>query len=111
MARRDAERIRREKAVEAALAEFYQAQGEIERIREDAARKSAPFQATAGKAVRALDRLGETRTGIAELTGLSLAVVRAYVGRDGASTSARPPVQSENEVFEDTASISSMQPT
>ena len=79
VARRDAERIAREKAVQAALAEFFHAQGEIERIHVDAEKTAAPFERTARDAVRTLDRLGETRSGIAELTGLSIVRVRDYL--------------------------------
>lgn len=85
VARRDAERIAREKAVQAALAEFFHAQGEIERIRADAEKTAAPFQQAARDAVRALDTLGETRTGIAALTGLALAQVRDYIVDDAAA--------------------------
>jgi hypothetical protein len=76
VAQRDAERIKREKQLEAALADFYQAQGEVERIHQAAAAAAAPFEATIRESVRALDRLGETRPGISGLTGLSLSRVR-----------------------------------
>ena len=76
VAQRDAERIKREKQVEAALADFYQAQGEVERIRAAAEVAAAPFEATIRDSVRSLDRLGETRPGIAGLTGLPLSRVR-----------------------------------
>jgi hypothetical protein len=79
VARRDAERIAREKAVQAALVEFFQAQGEVERIRADAEKAAAPFDAAMRDAVRALDRLGETRAGITGLTGLPLTWVREYL--------------------------------
>jgi len=82
VARRDADRIAREKAVQAALAEFFQAQGEVERIHADAERTAAPFDAAMREAVRALDRLGETRTGIAELTGVSLIRLREYLAEN-----------------------------
>ena len=76
VAQRDAERIRREKQLEAALVDYYRAQGEVERIHKDAEVAAAPFEATMRGAVRCLDRLGETRTGIAALTGLTLPQVR-----------------------------------
>lgn len=76
MARRDAERIAREKHLQATLADFYQAQGEVERIHSEAEIAAAPFEASIQDAVRTLDRLGETRAGIAGLTGLSLPRVR-----------------------------------
>lgn len=76
MAQRDAERLRREKQVEDVLADFYQAQGEVERIRAAAEVAAAPFEAKIRESVRSLDRLGETRPGIAGLTGLPSAQVR-----------------------------------
>jgi hypothetical protein len=79
VARRDAERIAREKAVQAALVEFFQAQGEVERIRADAEKAAAPFDAAIRDAVRALDQLSETRAGITALTGVPLARVREYL--------------------------------
>ena len=79
VARRDAERIAREKAVQAALAQFFQAEGEVARIRAEADQAAAPFDAAMRDAVRALDRLGETRAGIAELTGAALTRVRDYL--------------------------------
>lgn len=88
VAQRDAERIRREKQLEAVLADYYQAQGEVERIHRSADVAAAPFEATIGEAVRSLDRLGETRAGIAGLTGLSLPRVRDYLA-DVASNAAR----------------------
>ncbi|MBS2546952.1 hypothetical protein KGQ19_08730 [Catenulispora sp. NL8] len=76
VAQRDAERIKREKQVEAALADFYQAQGEVERIHVTAEVAAVPFEAIICESVRSLDRLGETRPGIAGLTGLPLSRVR-----------------------------------
>ena|GEM_PF-5432600 len=76
VAQRDAERIKREKQLEAALVDYYRAQGEVERIHRDAEVAAAPFEATMRGAVCCLDRLGETRTGIATLTGLTLPQVR-----------------------------------
>ena len=79
VAQRDAERIKRERQVEAALADFYQAQGEVERIQAAAEVAAAPFEETIRESVRSLDRLGETRPGIAELTGLPLSRVRDFL--------------------------------
>ena len=79
VARRDAQRLAREKAVEAALAEFFQAQDEVERIRADAEKAAAAFDPVMRDAVRSLDRLGESRAGIAELTGTPLARVREFL--------------------------------
>lgn len=85
VARRDAQRIAREKSVQAALAEFFHAEGEIERIHAEADKAAAPFEQITRNAVRALDRLGETRTGIADLTGLPVMRVRDYVLEDAGS--------------------------
>jgi hypothetical protein len=82
VAQRDAERIKREKQLEAALADFYQAQGDVERIYMAAEAAAAPFEARIREAVRSLDRLGETRPGIAGLTGLSLSRVRDCLADD-----------------------------
>lgn len=83
MARRDAARIEREKRIQAALADFFHAQGEVERIQVEAETAAAPFEASIREAVLTLDGLGETRSGIAELTGLSLAHVRQYITEVG----------------------------
>lgn len=79
VAQRDAERIRREKQLEAVLADYYLAQGEVARIHRDADAAAAPFETQIGEAVRSLDRLGETRAGIAGLTGLPVPQVRDYL--------------------------------
>lgn len=96
VARRDAERIAREKAVQAALAEFFQAQGEVERVYAEAERTAAPFEAAAREAVRGLERLGETRAGIADLTGLPPARVRDYLLNGNRSTQDDRIAQSES---------------
>lgn len=90
VAQRDAERIKREKQVEAALADFYQAQGEVERIHAAAELAAAPFEATIRESVCSLDRLGETRPGIATLTGLALPRVRGYLS--GAVSNESAPI-------------------
>jgi len=46
------------------LAEFFHAEGEIERIHVEAEKAAAPFERMARDAVRALDRLGESRSGM-----------------------------------------------
>jgi hypothetical protein len=79
VARRDAERIAREKAIQATLTEFFQAQGEVERIHTTAEKAAAPFQTAMRDAIRTLDQLGETRAGIADLTGVPLVQVRGYL--------------------------------
>ena len=79
MARRDAERIEREKRLQSVLAEFFHAQGEAERIRSAADVAAAPFDGTMRDSVCTLDGLGETRAGIASLTGLPVARVREYL--------------------------------
>jgi hypothetical protein len=90
VARRDAQRIARDKAIQAALAQFFQAQDEVERIRTEARTAEEPFDTAARNAIRTLDRLGETRTGIAELTGLPLTKVREYLTEDHCAS---PPDQ------------------
>lgn len=95
MARRDAERIAREKHLQATLADFYQAQGEVARIHNEADIAAAPFEASIQDAVRTLDRLGETRAGIAGLTGLSLPRVRECLAETAvdASTAKTPETE------------------
>jgi hypothetical protein len=95
VARRDAERIAREKHLQATLADFYQAQGEVERIHNEAEIAAAPFEASIQDAVRTLDRLGETRAGIAGLTGLSLPRVRECLAETAvdASTANTPETE------------------
>lgn len=95
VARRDAERIAREKAVQATLAEFFHAQGEIKRIHVEAEKTAAPFDRTARAAVRALDRLGETRSGIAELTGLSVVRVRDYLAEESGPAQDEQPMTAQ----------------
>ncbi|WP_194893738.1 hypothetical protein [Catenulispora pinisilvae] len=97
VAQRDAERIQREKQLEAALADFYQAQGEVERIHKGADLAAAPFEATIRESVRSLDRLGETRAGIAGLTGLSLPQVRDCLS-DEASNAPAPDAPFADEL-------------
>ncbi|HTJ66670.1 MAG TPA: hypothetical protein VL551_04000 [Actinospica sp.] len=96
VALRDAERIEREKRLRTTLAEFFQAQGEVDRIRSAADQAAASFDAAMRDAVRALDNLGESRTGIASLTGLPLARVREHLadhehGVGAASAGSSPP--------------------
>lgn len=90
-ARRDAERLERERKVDAALADFYESRMQAEVIRETSRVKVAkilreaeqaalePLKA-AHAAVMALKELGETREQIAELTGLSVSEVRVHLG-------------------------------
>ena len=88
MARRDAARIEREKSLQAALADFFQAQGSVERIYEDAAKAAEPHGEAMRAAVRAIDNLDEPRAGIAELTGLSVVRVREYLAAAEADSAA-----------------------
>ncbi|MDP9818487.1 hypothetical protein [Spirilliplanes yamanashiensis] len=91
---RDARRLRRERQVEAALADFYehgaaaaaiveQAQQRAARILDDAERVAASERALAAVAVRTLAELGEQRSAIAELTGLSITAVREALAAAG----------------------------
>lgn len=79
VARRDAARIEREKILQAALADFFQAQEAVERIYVEATKTAEPHEEAMRAAVRAIDRLDEPRAGIAELTGLSVVRVREYL--------------------------------
>jgi hypothetical protein len=88
VARRDSDRIAREKKLQATLADFYQAQGAVERIHSDAKIAAAPFEASIREAVRTLDQLGETRAGIVGLTGLSLPRVRECLTEPSSGASA-----------------------
>jgi hypothetical protein len=86
-AQRDAERLRRELRIEAALTDYYQATAEAERIRSAARRKADGITAEAEQAVArplaaardAVRRLRELlggNTEVAELCGISAAAVR-----------------------------------
>src|SRR5580693_8032775 len=86
-AQRDAERMRREAQIEAALADYYQATAEAERIRSAAARRAEGVIAEAEKAaaeplgaardaVRRLRDLLGGNAQVAELCGISAATVR-----------------------------------
>ncbi|WP_194908994.1 hypothetical protein [Catenulispora rubra] len=90
-ARRDAERLERERKVEAALADFYECRMRAEAIREAARVRVAKILREAEAAAReplnaahtaimALKELGETREQIAELTGQSVTEVRIHLG-------------------------------
>ncbi|GGK81859.1 hypothetical protein Sme01_62710 [Sphaerisporangium melleum] len=87
-AARDAERLLRERRVEAALADFFESASLAERIRHDAGRRAERIlaeaerearnaDAAAGAAIGSLRELGQTNAEIAELCGLSVPVVRA----------------------------------
>jgi hypothetical protein len=84
---RDAKRLRRERQVEAALAEYFEHVAVVEAVEAATAARVAEVtavgaaearrvRAAAGLAVRAMLDLGETRTAVAELTGLPLSGVR-----------------------------------
>ncbi|MDQ1720956.1 MAG: hypothetical protein QOI26_690 [Pseudonocardiales bacterium] len=84
---RDAKRLRRERQVEAALAEFFEHTALAEAIQTATEAKITALAAAAvtavsrervnaAVAVRAMLELGETRTAVAELTGLTLPAVR-----------------------------------
>ncbi|GAA2522649.1 hypothetical protein [Pilimelia columellifera] len=92
--KRDAERLVRERKVEAALAEFFEHTATVEQIEGATAarvakvtaigeRKAAAAEHLAAVALRAMLDLGETRTAVAELTGLSLAAIRDAVADTG----------------------------
>jgi hypothetical protein len=78
-ARRDAERLRRERDLEAALVDFYAALARIEKIRAKAAHDAEPFERDADEAVRRMASLGEPVATIAELTKLPSSQVRGIL--------------------------------
>ncbi|MEY9846080.1 hypothetical protein ABH940_003165 [Streptacidiphilus sp. BW17] len=89
-AARDAERLRRERQVESALTDFYEQTGRADQLRESASARAAKVVADAEAAAKEPERLaklavvrlqdlGEPRDQIAELTGLTLAEVRAVL--------------------------------
>jgi len=69
--------------------EFFHAQGEAERIRAAADEAAAPFDAAMCDSVRALEDIGETRAGIASLTGLSVSRVREHLADGDLAPTAR----------------------
>jgi hypothetical protein len=85
-ARRDAERLRRERELEAALVDFYAALARIEKVQAKAARDVEPHERSADDAVRRMARLGEPVAAIAELTKLPSSHVRVVL----AGTRAEP---------------------
>lgn len=85
-ARRDAERLRRERELEAALVDFYAALARIEKVRAKAVWEIEPFERAADDAVRRMARLGEPAAAIAELTKLPSGQVRAVL----AGTNGKP---------------------
>ena len=117
---RDARRLRRERQVEAALAEYFEHVAVIDAIETTTAVKVAELKATAATevgqeqvaaavALWAMLELGETRTAVAELTGLTLTSVRDLLTAAGprAGDDATPSTacsSSENERPVDTGS-------
>lgn len=97
VARRDAERIEREKRLQTTLMEFFHAQGEAERIRAAADDAAAPFDAAMRDSLRALEDIGETRVGIASLTGLSLSRVREQLAEGDLAQTARDSRTADSE--------------
>jgi hypothetical protein len=99
-AARDAERLRRERSTQEALAGFFLAQESAQKIREAARIKAEKvlaeaeasaneFDVAAARAVGQLVELGESRGGIAELTGLTGSQVRQALA-DASSARPRP---------------------
>lgn len=89
---RDAARLLREREVEAALADFYEAIGRSARIRADGRARAARIiaeadggaagsDAAAGRAVRELRELGQTNAEIAFLCCISVPMVRVMANR------------------------------
>ena len=103
---RDAKRLRRERQVEAALAEFFEHVAVVDVIEAATAAKVAELTAAAaaevGKervaaavALRAMLELGETRTAVSELTGLTLTGVRDLLTAIGAAPGEDTPTSAE----------------
>jgi hypothetical protein len=91
-ATRDAARLRREKDIEAALADYFEATEQAERLRAEARRKADRLLAdadlaaetprqTASAAVHRLRALVGTATEVASLCGISAAEVRAVLAK------------------------------
>jgi hypothetical protein len=87
---RDAKRLRRERQVETALAEYFEHTARFEAIEEATTVKVSELVAAANVAlerertgaavaVQAMLDLGETRTAVTELTGLTLAAIRGLL--------------------------------
>lgn len=100
-ARRDAERIQRERRLESALADFYEhteaaallrseAQRRAERLLAAAETAAAIPEEAARRAVAVLRELGESQPQIAELTGMSVAEVRACLATQEAAAHSPP---------------------
>jgi hypothetical protein len=98
---RDAKRLRRERQVEVALAEYFEQVAVIDVIETATAAKVALLtaaavtavghqQVAAAAAVQAMLDLGETRTAVAELTGLTLTGVRDLLTNAGRSLRMEP---------------------
>ena len=94
-AQRDAERLSREKEIETALADYFEATGRAAAIRAEACRRAdktlADAEATAGpadaagrEAVCRLRALTGSNADVAELCGLTMAAVRALLREDAA---------------------------
>lgn len=100
--RRDAQRIARERQIEATLADFFEqtqraedlianAQARAERIVAEAQKAAEEPSARAAKAIGQLAELVETRSAVCELTGLNAGEVRdlitqANIGGEGAQS-------------------------
>ncbi|MEU9891120.1 hypothetical protein [Sphaerisporangium sp. NPDC051011] len=109
-AARDAERLMRERQIEAALADFFESWGRAEQIRQEAGhrakkildyaeREARQADIDAGEAIRALRKLDQTNAEIAELCGLSVPIVRAMAN----NTPGDDPRDQKDERSVDTA--------
>ena len=109
---RDARRLRRERQVEAALADYFERMALATAVEQAAAAKVAAVEAAAatevddhrraaGAALRAMLSLGETRTAVAELIGMTLAGVRELVAAADASETTAAVGESDHESLPD----------
>jgi hypothetical protein len=100
-AQRDAERLAREREIEAALADYFEAIGRAAAIRADARRKAdkivddaeaaaKPSEAAGRGAVYRLRALTGSHADVAELCGLAVSAVRALLRHDITHSGAKP---------------------
>jgi hypothetical protein len=105
-AARDKERQLREARIESALADFYeasglagqiraQAQARADKILADAEEDAAAADRDARQAIRGLREIGQTNAEIADLCGVSVAVVRAMANEPDDQIGLKPDKDAE----------------
>ena len=109
---RDARRLRHERQVEAALADYFERMALAAAVEQATAAKVAAVEAAAaaevdehrraaGAALRAMLSLGETRTAVAELTGMNLVGLRELVAAADASETTTAVGESDHKALPD----------